>query len=318
MGSWERERVIDTPPFLDTRRPDVPDMVVAGGIVPFHLARSPVRGRLIRLGALADALLSRHDNPKPVSEIAGQSLALVAGMASALKFQGSFSLQIKGDGPVSTLLADSTDRGDLRFFARLREDADRDALPESAKAILGEGYLAFTVDQGPDMERHQGVVDLAGDNLSDMAMHYFRTSEQHDCWIKLFCAHTDNGWRAGALILERIAAEGGIDVLEQEDDAWETACTFAETLGEGEMFDEDLTSEDLIARLFGTLDVFSGTPRALAYGCRCSRARLASVLERFSEDDLDHMVENGAVTMNCEFCNTGFSFTRDELGERTT
>ncbi|MFT9298776.1 MAG: Hsp33 family molecular chaperone HslO, partial [Gluconobacter sp.] len=112
------------------------------------------------------------------------------------------------------------------------------------------------------------------------------------------------------------ADEGGIENAAQAEDAWETACTFAETLQDREMFDETLESGDLIHRLFGTLDVQIATPRALAYGCRCSRARLASVLERFGEDDLDHMVENGAITMNCEFCNVGFRFTRDELGEK--
>lgn len=284
--------------------------------MPFHLAQSPVRGRLVRLGALADAILSRHDLPDPVLTMGGQALALVAGMASALKFKGSFSLQIKGDGPVSLLLADATDTGDLRFTARLAEEADPAALPVSPKELLGNGYLAFTIDQGADMDRHQGIVELTGETLSEMAVHYFQTSEQHDCWIRLFCLKTVDGWRASALVLERIADEGGIENAAQAEDAWETACTFAETLQDREMFDETLESGDLIHRLFGTLDVQIATPRALAYGCRCSRARLASVLERFGEDDLDHMVENGAITMNCEFCNVGFRFTRDELGEK--
>ncbi len=284
--------------------------------MPFHLAQSPVRGRLVRLGALADAILSRHDLPDPVLTMGGQALALVAGMASALKFKGSFSLQIKGDGPVSLLLADATDTGDLRFTARLAEEADPAALPVSPKELLGNGYLAFTIDQGADMDRHQGIVELTGETLSEMAVHYFQTSEQHDCWIRLFCLKTLEGWRASALVLERIADEGGIENAAQAEDAWETACTFAETLQNREMFDETLESGDLIHRLFGTLDVQIATPRALAYGCRCSRARLASVLERFGEDDLDHMVENGAITMNCEFCNVGFRFTRDELGEK--
>lgn len=308
--------MIDTPPFLDRGRPNVPNMVVSGGIVPFHLAQSPVRGRLIRLGALADAILSRHDLPDAVLTMGGQALALVAGMASALKFKGSFSLQIKGDGPVSMLLADATDTGDLRFTARLAEDADPAALPTSPKELLGNGYLAFTIDQGADMDRHQGIVELTGETLSEMAVHYFQTSEQHDCWIRLFCLKTVDGWSASALVLERIADEGGIENDAQAEDAWETACTFAETLRDQEIFDETLESGDLIHRLFGTLDVQIATPRALAYGCRCSRARLASVLERFGEDDLDHMVENGAITMNCEFCNVGFRFTRDELGEK--
>lgn len=310
--------MIGTPAFLDTQRPDVPSLVVSGGVVPFHLAHSPVRGRLVRLGPLAEALLSRHDNPESVSRLGGEALALVAAMAAALKFRGSLALQAKGDGPVPLLLADATSAGDLRFLARLSEETEVGEA-DSAAALLGAGYLAFTIDQGPDTERHQGIVEIQGGTLAEMAMHYFRTSEQHDCHIRLFCARTLDGWRAGALVLERVAEEGGIAPGAESagaEDAWETAVAFAETLQEGEIFDESLASGDLIFRLFGTLDPLIAAPRALAFGCRCTRARLAGVLEGFSEDDLDHMVENGAITMNCEFCNIAFRFTRNELGER--
>jgi molecular chaperone Hsp33 len=54
-------------------------------------------------------------------------------------------------------------------------------------------------------------------------------------------------------------------------------------------------------------------PRALSYGCRCSRARLAQVLEGFPDGDLDFMVKDGAITMTCEFCNLDFRFDRGEL-----
>src|ERR1700712_1519288 len=98
--------MVDTPAFLDTNRPAVPDIVVPRGITPFFLPDRPVRGRLVRLGPRGDALLSRHDNPDPVTRLAGEALALVAGLASALKFRGSFSLQAKGDGPGPRLRAD--------------------------------------------------------------------------------------------------------------------------------------------------------------------------------------------------------------------
>nr|WP_294916082.1 Hsp33 family molecular chaperone HslO [uncultured Neokomagataea sp.] len=305
---------MDQPPFLDTTRPDVPDMVVAGGVVPFHLERSPVRGRIVRLGALADAILSRHDVPDNVARLNGQALALVAAMASALKFQGSLSLQVKGDGPVSMLLADATNNGGIRGLARLDDDADTSALPEDAAGLLGNGYLAFTIDQGPDTERHQGVVEIKGQTLSEMAEHYFTTSEQHACHIRLFCTRGPNGWQAGALVLERIAADGGADTQQNDaEDAWETACAFADTLRENELFNEKLSAQDLTHRLFGTLDVQDSAPRALAYSCHCSRSRLVNVLTRFSDDDLDHMAENGVITMKCEFCNHDFRFSRDNL-----
>lgn len=326
--------MVETPAFLDSSRPDVPDIVVPRGVVPFFLPGRPVRGRLVRLGPLADALLGRHDNPAVVSRLAGEALALVAGLASALKFQGSFSLQAKGDGPVSMLLADCTDSGALRFHARVdpeRMPALLGADPAPlARTLLGNGYMAFTVDQGEHMERHQGIVAIEGDTLSAMAGHYFETSEQHACFIRLFCRRTDSGWRAGALVLERIAAEGGIDpgreldnaILDQnrmarsetDDESWLTATALAATLSEDELLDDTLLPEDLLFRLFHEEGVAADRPRALAYGCRCSRAKLAGILEGFPAGDLDEMQVDGDIVMTCEFCALDFRFPRDSVG----
>src|SRR6516164_11185372 len=112
----------ETPAFLDGDRPPVPDIVVPRGVVPFHLPLRPVRGRLVRLGPLAHALLTRHPNHPVVIRVAGQSLALAAALSTALKFRGSFSVQAKGDGAVTMLLADCTDMGALRGYARIESE----------------------------------------------------------------------------------------------------------------------------------------------------------------------------------------------------
>ncbi|HTR15546.1 MAG TPA: Hsp33 family molecular chaperone HslO [Acetobacteraceae bacterium] len=309
-----------TPAFLDSARPDVPDIVVPRGVTPFFLPQRPVRGRLVRLGPLADALLTRHDNHPAVTALAGEALALVAALATALKFRGSFSLQAKGDGPVSMLLADCTESGELRFYAR--SDADRLAAllasdPEpSAAALLGDGYLAFTVDQGPDMERHQGIVVLTGGSLAEMALHYFETSEQLRTHLHLACTHTEAGWRAAALVMEQVAGQGGIDPemdAAAQNESWRTATILAGTLTAGELLDDALPPERLLYRLFHTEGVAVDRPRALAYGCRCSRARLAGILEGFGTADLDHMSVGGDIVMTCEFCNLDFCFPRAEV-----
>ncbi|NLG90825.1 MAG: Hsp33 family molecular chaperone HslO [Acetobacter sp.] len=311
---------MEKPAFLDRDRPDVPDLVVPGGVTPFYLAGRPVRGRLVRLGVLADTLLTRHDHPAPVTRLAGKALALVAALASALKFSGSFSLQIKGDGPVSMLVADCTNTGALRFYARTDDEALEALLAETPKPtdreLLGNGYMALTVDQGPEMDRHQGIVEIAGDDLSAMAMHYFASSEQHACWIMLACQMTDAGWRAGGLILERIAGEGGSHVVEDEaaEASWETATILAGTLSTKELLDDNLPTLQLLHRLFHEEDLHVSQPRALAFGCRCSRARLANVLETFPKDDLDHMCQDdGNIVMTCEFCNVDFRFARKNI-----
>jgi molecular chaperone Hsp33 len=310
----------DTPAFLDPVRPPVPDLVVPGGITPFFLAGRPVRGRLVRLGRLADALLTRHDNHPAVTALTGEALALVAALATALKFRGSFSLQAKGDGPVTMLLADCTDTGAVRGYAqykpeRLAELLRANPAPNAAE-LLGGGYLAFTVDQGPDTERHQGIVAISGESLAEMALHYFATSEQLRCAIRLACAPTARGWRAGALIVERIAtAAGGIDAADDSagDEDWNTAAILAGTVSDAELLDDTLAPDDLLYRLFHSEGVTTDLPRVLAYGCRCSRQRLSGILESFPAADLDHMAVDGQIVMTCEFCNVDFRFPRAEM-----
>lgn len=312
--------MIATPAFLDSSRPEVPNIVVPQGVTPFHLPGRPVRGRLVRLGVLADALLTRHENHPAVTTLAGQALALAAALASALKFRGSFSLQAKGDGAVPMLLADCTESGALRGYARANPDRLATLLASepdpSAADLLGAGYLAFTVDQGEAMDRHQGIVAIEGETLADMALHYFATSEQLQCSVRLACARTPAGWRAGALVLERIAGQGGIDPaldLEAQAEAWRNANALALTLTEAELLDDELPAEDVLYRLFGLEGVAANRHRALAYGCRCSRQRLSGILEGFSGDDLDHMTVGGDIVMTCEFCNLDFRFDRKEV-----
>lgn len=331
-------RMTELPAFLDSTRPDVPDLAVPRGVVPFYLPNQPVRGRLIRLGPLANTLLIRHDHAAPVRRLMGQALALAAALATALKFSGSFSLQAKGDGPVPMLLADCTDIGALRGYARVTPEAE---LPPdaTARALLGNGYLAFTVEQGADREPSQGIVALEGETLAQMAEYYFATSEQLACKIYLAAgpappagaagpappagaaAATPDGWRASALILERIAGAGGVDPdlsQDEQDEAWRTAGILADTVTEAELLDDALTPERLLYRLFHGEGVAVDRPRALAYGCRCSRARLGAILEGFSIDDLDHMSVEGDIIMTCEFCNFDFRFPRDSVAGRTS
>jgi len=313
----------DTPAFLDSGRPPVPDLVVPRGVFPFFLPRRPVRGRLVRLGPLADALLTRHRNHVVVTRLAGQALALAAGLSTALKFRGSFSLQAKGDGPVSMLLADCTDAGALRGYARAEPDKLETLLAEnpfpSAEALLGTGYLAFTVDQGPEQTRHQGIVTIEGDSLAGMVLHYFATSEQLRCTVHLACEETSAGWRAGALILEKVAGAGGIDPSLDDDaqeESWRTASALAATLTDQELLDDDLPPDRLLYRLFHTEGVATDRARTLSFGCRCSRARLAGILEGFPVDDLDHMTVDRDIVMTCEFCNYDFHFPREDVRGR--
>jgi molecular chaperone Hsp33 len=100
---------------------------------------------------------------------------------------------------------------------------------------------------------------------------------------------------------------------EAQDDAWRTALALAATLTDAELLDDALPGERLLHRLFSLEGLALDRARALSYGCRCSRARLSGVLAGFGAEDLDHMAEDGVITMTCEFCNLGFRFDRADI-----
>ncbi|MDI2090544.1 Hsp33 family molecular chaperone HslO [Commensalibacter oyaizuii] len=301
----------------DHDRPNVPNVVIPKGITPFFFTSA--RGRLIRLDNLTDALLQRHNYPYAISKLGGEALVLVAGLASALKFEGSFSLQIKGEGAVSLLVVDCTDKGELRFYARFDEEKLA-ALSKEATALqlFEKGLFVLTVDQKNDKDTYQGMVELTGNTLSEMAVEYFKTSEQLPCWIRLSCEQTEDGWQAAGLILEKIANDPSIviksnDEIESAEEDWNTLTILAETLTSTELLDIQLPHEQLLYRLFNSTSVSIGSPKPLSYGCRCSRSRLKNILKTFSQDDLHSMSENGNITMTCEFCRYDFIFPRTEI-----
>jgi len=218
------------------------------------------------------------------------------------------------------LLADCTDAGELRGHA-ITNPAKLEALlatdpSPSAEMLLGTGFLAFTVDQGGEENRHQGIVAIQGGSLAEMALHYFDTSDQLVCQVRLACEQTASGWRAGALILEKVAGAGGVDPAldaAAQEESWRTATALAATLTDRELLDDDLPADRLLFRLFHTEGVAVDLARALSFGCRCSRARLASILEGFPSVDLDHMAVDDDIVMTCEFCNYDFRFPRQDV-----
>ncbi|MEX1206495.1 MAG: Hsp33 family molecular chaperone HslO, partial [Dongiaceae bacterium] len=74
----------------------------------FQIEGRPVQGRLVRLGPLIDDVLGRHDYPEPVAALLGEMLTLAVLLSGFLKYEGVFTLQTKGDGPVRLMVADVT------------------------------------------------------------------------------------------------------------------------------------------------------------------------------------------------------------------
>ena len=282
-------------------------------ILPFQIEAQGLRGRLVRLGPLADEILHRHDYPPIVARMLAEMLALAALLAGALKYEGVFTLQTSGNGPIRLMVADITSAGAMRGYAQF--DAAR--LPEDGEAsvprLLGAGHLAFTVDQGDFTDRYQGIVELDGATLSDCVHHYFRQSEQLQCALRLAVSEKDGHWRAGALMLQRMPPPEASHEAEEAEDGWRRALAFMASVRNGELTDPGLAPDALLYRLFHEDGVRVFRDQPVNAGCRCSRERVELVLRAMPADELTAMQEEGEAVVTCEFCNRKYRFDRDTL-----
>lgn len=299
-------------------------------IRPFQVEGPGIRGRLVRLGSTIDEIIRRHDYPEPVALLLAEAAALTCVLAGALKFDGVFTLQTKGDGPVSMVVVNFVSPGEIRGYAQF----DAEAVARAARAgtwlgapvprLLGAGYLAFTVDQGPDTERYQAIVGLEGATLGECAQHYFRESEQIDSAIRLAAARrgdgTAAGWRAGAIMIQRLPegdpamiARGAEYSRDETEDAWRRTVTLLATARDDELLAPDLDGDALLYRLFHEDGVRVFTPVPLRFGCRCAAKRAENVLRSLSDEALKDLAVDGKFVVTCEFCNTVYEFREEQI-----
>jgi len=282
-------------------------------LLPFQLERSGLRGRLVRLGPVVDTILSRHDYPDQVARLVGEFVVLGASLAGGLKFAGSFSLQARGDGPVPLVLTDVTNDGDIRAYAEAKAGAE--AKDARLDALMGAGYLAVTVDQSAvGGQTYQGIVELEGESLTDCMITYFRRSEQVPTGMRVVVTRGEEGWRGGALVIQKLP-ETDPHAAEDAREDWQRTMLLLATLGEEELADPRLSEEQLLVRLFHEEGVRVFPRHDLAVGCRCSRRRIDKMLQTFSAEDLDDMVyeDTGEIGVTCHWCNKTFTVDREDF-----
>lgn len=295
--------------------------------VSFSLADGAFVGRIVRLDNVLQDILQKHGYPLNVSTALSETSALAVLLSSQLKYDGLFTLQLQGNGPVSVLVADVTSDHKIRACAKFDEKQLKKAkalrktedIIEQVPHLVGGGHMAFTIDQGPNTDLYQGVVDLQGKTLSEIALRYFKLSEQIDTSLKLFVKYPQgesDSFLAAGIMLQKVPLKGGkeIDTNETEhNNMFEDAKAFISSLSENEVFDENLSSEDILYRLFHSLDVKVTKETNYEFGCRCSRDKLFSTLSTFKKEDIEDMTEDGKICATCHFCSTKYVFDKDEF-----
>lgn len=265
----------------------------------FLLPHAGVRGVRVHLHEAWRQIRAREDYPAAVSELLGEAVAASALFTGHAKVEGRLSVQLRGEGRLRTLFAECTAAGTLRAIAQL---AEGDAPPPSRDLrALGDGaILAITIEnpgaRGQDPTRYQGLVPLEADALSGAFEDYFRQSEQLP--TRLLLAADDE--RAAGLMLQKLPGDTG------DDDGWRRANALFDTLTAAEVL--DLPADTLLTRLFHEEAPQRLGEKPLAFGCSCSRERVAAMLRSLGQDEARAAVIDGAARIRCEFCGQRYEF----------
>ena len=270
----------------------------------FLFENAPLRGHWLRLEDAWVQARAHQSHPPAVTQLLGEALAATSLLAAALKFRGTLTLQIRGEGPLSLLITQCTHEQDLRGVAQLREDvvvADGATLTE----LVGAGRLVVTVDTEGDAPAWQGIVPLTGTTLAECLEAYFETSEQLPTRIVLAA----DEHRAAGLLLQKLptpesAGEGEAGRLR---DLWDEAALLLGTLAGRELLDTEAAL--LLQRLFAEYDLRLFDGEAVRFRCRCSPERVAGLLQSLGEQEIRELLaEQGLVTVTCEFCHRPYRY----------
>jgi len=268
----------------------------------FELERADVRGVLVRLDESWKQVRARADYPPALAGLLAQSLAASALFTGNIKFEGSLSIQLKGAGPLSLLFAECGHDGLLRGLARWQG-----TLPDDFQLLGGDRapLLAITIDNRDSGQRYQGLVPVEDEHLATLFERYFERSEQLPTRVAL--AH--DGERCAGLMLQQLPGNAN---TAGDADAWNRVGHLLASATAAELL--QLPAEQLLFRLFHEEQVRLHGPHQLAFGCRCSRERVAGMLRSIGRFEAEAAVrDDGIAEVTCEFCNTRYQFDRVDL-----
>ena len=269
----------------------------------FLFDQTNVRGEIVTLERAYQEVLKRHAYPPAVNALLGELLAAVALLTDTVKLDGTLSIEVRGQGALSLLMAESNPGGELRAIARVAEDA---ALPSEAagfRELVGDGQIVITLDPR-EGQRYQGIVALDHDTLAGCLEAYFGQSEQLPTRLWLAA----DGQRAAGLLLQRLPHEA----QNQDVDAWERSVQLADTVKQEELL--GLEQREVLYRLYHEETVRVFDPKALYFGCTCSRERMSKALLTLGAEELrEILAEQGSIETQCHFCHSEYHYTAAEI-----
>jgi molecular chaperone Hsp33 len=263
-------------------------------VVPFVFETLPVRGALIQLQKSWQRMQLGHNYQTTVLETLGHSAAATGLIAQSLKFDGTITMQLNGDGPLAMLVMQCTSELELRGMASAPDVESKASFEE----LVSKARCAITVDAGAMERPYQGIVEVTGESLADSLENYYARSAQIPSHIQLVSEASS----CGGILLQQMPEKAS----PLEDD-WRRLGLLAATLRPQDIAHG--VGIDLLAHLFAEDDVRVFRPQAATFKCRCSRKRAENVLKMLgAEETAAACEETGRVDVTCEYCGRTRSF----------
>lgn len=261
-----------------------------------------VRGELVQLDQAYQRMISSKEYPAPLKKLLGELLVSTTLLTATLKFEGSITMQLQGDGPVSLVVINGDNDQKVRGVARYEGDIADDA---TIHDMMGKGYLVITIDPKKG-ERYQGIVGLEGDSLSDILEGYFANSEQLKTRLWLRSGEHDGQAHAAGMLIQVMPDGTGTP----ED--FEHLEQLTNTVKDEELF--SLEANELLYRLYNQEQVRLFDPQPVEFHCGCSRERSGAAIITIDRSEVDDILaEVGSISLHCDYCGTDYSFNKTEV-----
>lgn len=251
----------------------------------------------------------------PVATAAlGRSLMAASLMGDDLKIDGaSLTLQIKGGGPLGTVLAVSDEAGNVRGYVQNPHVDLMEKAPgklDVGRAVGEAGSLTVIKDLGMK-EPYIGTISLLSGEIADDIAAYFVESEQ----IPTACAlgvlvGTDQSVTAAGGYLIQLLPGAGEDIISKIEAGVARVGSVSHVLAEG------MDGEGLLRAVLADFDLEILEKHPVEYRCYCSRERVTRALVSMGREELTSLIEEqGQAELTCQFCDQIYHYSREELEE---
>ncbi len=267
-------------------------------ILPFIYEDQPLKGSIVVLESSWQRVIRDHDYPPVINTLLGELLICSTLLASSLKFDGTFTIQIQGSGPIQMLIAECNSKLQIRATATLRKNYDFHQEYTSLLLLVEKGTMSIGLNPRKGGQTYQSVVPIIDNDITKVFEHYLMKSEQVESKLKLYVEEN----QVGGILIQKMPAKEESELSMKVWNHLELAlnsCTLSDFVDSESILNS--ISQDEEIRIFDEKEI--------SFSCNCTREKVSEILLTLGEAEAKEIVEKeGTIKVTCEFCKSSQEF----------